>query len=619
MSPTMNLSGARLQKSLLIVLVSFLTAAIIIAWMNPATGFESSIYSTTPLVLWIALIFSEIVGVSLVIRTFSSRDPTRNTTWKYGLLLIFLVYAVTLSLFIIRGYYMWCMGGDPATHLGWANEILQTGHLPSNLIYPATHIFLSEISMVTSLSPVSLHRIVPFFFGLICVAFTYLFVRELSPNTVMPIIAAVISCPFVYSLYLNLTPNELANMLIPLALFLIFKYLRRNNAGWGILLVVILILYPIFHPLPAIVLGIILLTLWIPPAFRDAWNNFRLKKVTLGEIIRRNFDGNVVIPFLVLAIWFIFWYSSFSLWGSTLSQMYQVISSEGGPSQMTGLAAQINYAQGYGYNVAEIFLKQYGGPFLVGLLSIVAFPLLWKRDSEEQKMENIFSIYGPWFLLCLFIPVLFLFNLPFGPLRFVAYSSILGTVFVAFLISFLLIKSRGITGWLLPLVISVISIVLICILFLNGTLTLYPSPYSFIQNYQTTHAEVSGMANFFDYRDVSVNTTVITSAPRRFADLLLTPKERGRQHLPYDFDDPPWHFGYNEYPSLASSFTTKSNMIITQRDKVVYTDYFPNMAKIRFVPGDFERLKNDPGVDYIYSNGEFDLMTINPREQGVAD
>ena len=47
-----------------------------------------------------------------------------------------------------------------------------------------------------------------------------------------------------------------------------------------------------------------------------------------------------------------------------------------------------------------------------------------------------------------------------------------------------------------------------------------------------------------------------------------------------------------------------------QKDKVIYRDYVPDMAKYRFFSHDFERLGNDPGASLIYSNGGFDLLTI---------
>ena len=232
--------------------------------------------------------------------------------------------------------------------------------------------------------------------------------------------------------------------------------------------------------------------------------------------------------------------------------------------------------------------------------------------SRAREQENVFSLYGPWVLLGLIIPGLYVFSLPFGPLRFVLYVYLLGTVFVAYLFSFLLIKSREIKKYL-ALSLTLLVGVLLFILFLSGLLILYPSPYSLVMNYQTTHAEVSGMTNYFEYRDVSVNVTGITANPSRFADLLLTPDQKSLQNINLNLASPPLHFGYDEFPSISSSYGVETNLIITQRDRVAYTDYFPDLAKFKYNANDFERLKSDPGADLVYSNGGFDLLTITPN------
>jgi hypothetical protein len=617
-----NLFGERFQKSILIFLFSLFTVALIMTWMKPATGFESSIYASTPLVLWIALLSGELVGISLIVLSLSRPDFGKSNLWKFGLLYIFLGYATILNLYIIRGYYAWCLSGDPASHLGWINDIILTGHLPSSLIYPGLHIFTAEISLITSLSPLSLHRSIPVFFALICVAFTYLFVRTLSPDPVLPLIAGgIISCPFVFNFYTNLTPNSMADMFIPLALFLMFKYLQENKGGWGILFCIVLILYPVFHPLPAIFIGIVLLTLWMAPALREVWVGFREGNADYPALIRKNINRNVVIPFLILLLWFIFWYSSFSLWGNTIADIYHTISAEGrGPTSLSGLTSQISYAQVYGYNVLEIFLKTWGGPVLVSVLSVLAFPLLWVTTRQLQKKENLFSLYGPWAIVCAMVPVLYLFNLNFGPLRLMSYVAILAAIFVSALASYLILNSRSIkdrgTSWL----ISIIIIVLLFTLFLSGWSSIYPSPFTYSQSFQNSKAEFLGVKNFIEYRDVSVPVVATTLSFYRFVHLFLPPDQRERQNAPdyKETPNPPWHYGYDQNPSIASSFDTETDLILQKRDIVLYVDYFPNMQKYRFYPEDFIRVKNDPGANLVYSNGEFDLLTIKGQNQGGA-
>lgn len=121
------------------------------------------------------------------------------------------------------------------------------------------------------------------------------------------------------------------------------------------------------------------------------------------------------------------------------------------------------------------------------------------------------------------------------------------------------------------------------------------------------------MEHVYDHRDVTTPLTGITVAPERFADALLTPSERAVQRLSNylkDKEQAPWHFGYDTYSSLTSVYDKETDLVIIPKDKALYTDIFPDMAQYRFTDQDFERLKVDPGVDFIYSNGEFDFFKV---------
>ena len=141
------------------------------------------------------------------------------------------------------------------------------------------------MSLVTTLNPVFFHKIIPLFFGVLCVGFIYIFARVLSTNHIEPVIAGIIGCTFVYGWYLNFTPNALANMFFPLALFLMFKYLKSNNLFMGNIIV-----YHLFYSilssilLPSIMLGLILLTLWIPHKVHDLWSVISRKKSEFSDI-----------------------------------------------------------------------------------------------------------------------------------------------------------------------------------------------------------------------------------------------------------------------------------------------------------------------------------------------
>jgi hypothetical protein len=72
----------------------------------------------------------------------------------------------------------------------------------------------------------------------------------------------------------------------------------------------------------------------------------------------------------------------------------------------------------------------------------------------------------------------------------------------------------------------------------------------------------------------------------------------------------PRHLDYDVFPSIALSFDNETNLRITQKDRVFYTDIFPAMAQYRFSIQDFERLTNDSGISPLYSHGGFNFWII---------
>jgi hypothetical protein len=602
----------RFQKVVLIFLFLLLSVALIITWNTPATGYESSIYRSTPLILWVSLIASVVVGVALVVVSIAKNELDRSPLCKIGLLLVFLCYTICLALFIIRGYHMWCMTGDPASHIGWIKETLGMGHTPTSMIYPATHIWLSEIIYIADLDLVFLHKIVPLIFGLLCILFMYVFASALFSKPAEALLAGVISCSLAFGYYLNLTPNGLANLFLPFALFLVVRYLQQKAWPWAVALSAVILLYPVFHPVPTIFLGIVFLTLWIPPILPEVTKVLHARKI--GDFSFNRLDLRLVLPFLILLIWFIFWISLFSMWDWTIKSMYQTICSEQEPSAMLDLVNQISYAQGYGYNVIEQVIRRLWAPIILFVLSVISLPLLWGNFSQGRHDERLFTFYGPLGVVALVMPALYLFNLAFGPLRLMFYVSMLGTVFAAYFFVYLLTgerRSSGLQGFSLK---TTFVILVIASLFLGGVLNLYPSPYNLTQSYQTTQSEVAGMAYIYEYRDTDIPLSGITIAPGRFAHALLTPEERAIQNLPMYLEDQdriaPWHFGYDRYASISSVYNEETDLAITQRDKLIYVDYFPDMAQYRFTDQDFEQLAGDPGINFLYSNGGFGLWKV---------
>jgi hypothetical protein len=84
----------------------------------------------------------------------------------------------------------------------------------------------------------------------------------------------------------------------------------------------------------------------------------------------------------------------------------------------------------------------------------------------------------------------------------------------------------------------------------------------------------------------------------------------------------PPNFGYDHFSMLGESYIKDIYLIITKRFLMASDDPYLEEKGVSVLPlfftrgyssSDFEKLKNDPSVDKIYTNGEFDILHINPK------
>jgi hypothetical protein len=145
-------------------------------------------------------------------------------------------------------------------------------------------------------------------------------------------------------------------------------------------------------------------------------------------------------------------------------------------------------------------------------------------------------------------------------------------------------------------------------------MTIYPSPYVYSYNFQTPKAEIYSMDWLLHEKNQSTNIYTITVSPFRSSLLLLTQKEQDQIDVkPYVIPQEriiPYHFNYTDNGSLGSYFQNPAYLALTERDRIMYSDIFPDMAQYRFLPGDFDRLQHDSCANKIYSSSQMELMYV---------
>jgi hypothetical protein len=589
----------------------FSMVALLLTWNSPCTGFESSIYSATPLVFWVAITLDIVCGIVIIVHQVSSGKHTQSRFWVIGLLLIGFAYTSLMALWIIRGYVQWGTG-DPLSHIKLTSYIINDGHFQLNF-YPIAHIYLSEFTYLLNISDTVIYNYITLLFYVFYILFFYVMVKSLFSSKGTIILATLAGITLVYVEGIGFAPNTLANLFLPFAIFLFAKSSPSGNNIWKALFMVIIFLFPPFHPVPSLALLLIIVFIAIPD-------------IIINSNKRNMIPSNGIFSFrtpvfLFLLVWSIFWFSSFGVWTIMVNDIKNYFSGIS-LNHLVEINQQIQYANEYQYNVVVYFFKEYGVLLAYIIISLIAIPIIIKKASANSDERSLWALYGPLFIIALTIIVLLLLNVDFGPLRLLVYLSLIGAMFVGFIFNKLLEWSRSKTGqFAFRFVFTGLVTLFLLVAFFGGILKLYPSKYTLEMNDQVTRTEIRGMEWFFYKENLNEPITGLSIQTERYADYVLSPEEKTehkyikKEQLGAQEDQPmPWHFSYDNYSSLGAWYTQTSYMIIIRSDRVRYRDVFPEIENIRFTAEDFNQIENDQSVSKLYTNGGFDVYEVKVIE-----
>jgi len=598
-----------LFKAMLSILFVLLIIAVIVAYNAPSTGYEQSIYSGTPEIVWwlLGIVFAG--GIAIILLTFYGEIFKYIQIRKCGIFLVYMAYAVCLALTIIRNYYMWNMGGDPASHIGSIKNIILYGHFDLNNFYPITHILTAQLINISGVDIIILHKLLPLIFGLISPPCYYLLAKKMFKDGRIAIIVALLSMTFFHHWYLDFTPNHLSNLFFPLFIFIFYSSVTRSSIQWHILAIIMVLLLPVFHPVPAFAMIIIIFSFWLYSILKTHESKVKKKELVGSEKLKYR----VYSPLLLLSIvWSITWITSFYVWERTIKNIYILIS-EGAQTNLSRLTGQMDYAQFFGYDIIEYGFRMYGSFILLWILATVAIIIAYKYDAIflEKSIPFLISML----LIIFVIFVLLISNVGFSPLRFLIYVTMILILLAGYLIYHFLKRAIDKPS-LKRISVICLTFVLICMLLIMGARCLYPSKYILEYNFQTTEYEVYGFQWTLYDMESNFELSGISVAPGRLASILVDPSDRNAIKLPTYFEGsfmPPYHFGYDQNNTLAVSYLKNTYLVLSERDKQLYTTIFSKMESWRWNTTDFLHLNYDCNLNKIYSNGEFDtwLITVN--------
>ena len=595
--------AGRATKLVAIICFVLIIVAVVTAWLFPAAGYESSIYRSTPLIVWVCLLIAIVCGSSIIVNQLCLKNEN-NSEWVIGLILILMSNAVIISLHIISGYAFWVASGDPGSHIGVVRDIISTGHFEADSIYPILHVFTAQISQVTGVNIMKLGQIWPVFCTLLGMGFVYYLSKSLMPDRKQVIATALVGTIMVGSWYLNFTPNHTGNMLFPLILYLAIKATRRQQLfQWRLLFIFVIFLVAILHILVSFILFFVISSISVAVIVWHLAKNRNLKSCKPALTF--------VLPLvLLLLVWNIVWISGFRAWDIALNSIYNSLTGTGS-STLQSTLARAEYAENLGFDIRIYFLKVYSGFLIYTILALVALPIIWKRLHDNAELESLFSLYGSLAM----IAILFLVNEirhieGFGRLTF--YIVMLCVPFVGFLLWEFLTASSHRLPRLLP---SILAAIFVFGLSVWAIPKVYTSPYLESYSGHNTYTELESWDWFCHHRKVNIEVTGLSIHPARMTDFLFSPRDEA---VFTNFSRSisaesalPLHFGYDERLSLGSYYAEERYLVLKELDEAMYSEVYPTLAEIRFMPVDFAQLEHDPSLDKLYSNGGADNWFVH--------
>ena len=597
-----------------VLAIGFIAVAIgtVVAWQTPATGYEVSIYSATPIIFWIGVTIGFLSAA--VVTLESCHDRIAGLAVGLGW-----ITTVSIgSLPVIRGYRFFGRS-DSLTHLGWAKE-LSAGRMGFNdLFYPAGH---SVVALLTDSMAIPIERSM-LLFAALCFALYTLFIpliaKALFNQRRLTVIAA-------FSGFMLLPINQISNglyfhtysiamLLFPVFLFALVKHLTDSKEShsliyaasrWNIVLALVGIMLIITHPQLALNVVILLGTLVsLQVAFRNRDNLFTSNL--------RPVYGLFILLLVVWLAWVLQFDKVFRVGERVLVSTYDAIFGTTDPGE--SVETQVQSARSIEATILELFVKLFLIPGIYSLLATLAVIIQIRnpfRDSAGQdtdegvKGRSVVTyfgyaglILGPFFFAHFMGPVSHLFFRHYG--FAMTFITVLGALMIHRAVS--LIPTGGWRN-----VAKSVALGLLVVSLSLSLLTIFASPYIYNASHHVTDQHMNGYETAIEYRNDDIQWNGIRRGPGREFDAI----EPG--------------VGLYSRPAVSRGESTYGDQDLRQLLSGQYESarYLPvsrvdvdrevvAYRELRYSEESFELIGTQRGVHQIQDNGEFNLYYVTPR------
>ncbi len=568
--------------------------AFLIAYKSPATGYEYSFYSDTPFLVWILLFCSFLGGIAILVCQALAKKTEETKSWLLAIPILALSTMGILLLPSIRDYVS-IVSGDLLSHLGITKDILSTDSISNENFYPISHILVAQLADICH---ISLDKAMLWSTPLLSITFvlsTYMLSTVVFSQPAPRLLATAVAGALIMVGWM--TPNGWSMLIIPLIFFCYFK--REERFEYSILLVILLCLYPFFHPLSAVAVAFVMATI--------EFTRFVLRRSKTSAVInlpRKILRGSVA-PIMIIMTILIPWLISFNGFHANIRKIWEQITGGITPDVTGEMSSTLGKIDVQGTDLMILLFRMYGELIIVIGLSGITFYLLLIQIYRKNMNKEL-----GWLLLIMvafvsigFIYFLYLAGAPgLGSIagdRITRYLMVVGPVLCGFALYRMIIGKQGLKKAFTLL----LGTGVICLIAVISVLNLYHSPYKFLPNSQVTHMDVAGMKWLSENRNsLTPGQFLLNDVQHRLAIMVMGEAEyEENRNLVTDFPIIN-HFDYQNWDTLGQQYEIDHYTGYTQKQKNVYSTVWKTVG--RFTDDDFRHLDRDPSVNRIYTNGE---------------
>lgn len=570
-----------------------------LALTPPATEYEISIFDGLSLLTLSLGVILITFGVVLLTATVVTDHSYLST----GAGSVLLSYAGLYAVPHIRGYAFYgTLGYDMYLHYGRVIDIIASGSLPDTR-YPATHLMISELTLITGLAPEGVSTILSYGMFIGTIYFTTLIAWTITRNQTLTICVLIAALPFTISSHrLVGQPWVLGLMFIPLLLVCVYQRDQSNISSykWSLITLVLLFALTIYHPLSMITGLLVVIGYVLTLAILEA-RNIRLQ---LQTALRSRGVMIVGVGSLTLVTWVVL---SGGVDGHIQRMVIRLIESNPGGAQHAGDAT------GGQFTMEQIFwyflLPELGTEVAVLLMSGLAFLFIVGRlfagyglSAFEWITVVIITIAGVYTVTHLAVEVY-----ATGIVRNSHMVLLMAPVILGIGLYYALNWGEKLPFPQREAIISIVIVVMIGVILLGGA-TAYNT------NSHLTVAETDGHGWLLDHKNLEMPITGDRTGDNyAWYHYGYTNAQQIRVGNYIAISEPlPHRLGYADSSSVGESIID-GYLVTRQSEQIGYANEPEwRLKQIEYyTEGDVSRLRDDPNAEQVYTNSDYSVWIID--------